>query len=97
MIFVLKKIDLLILSIIEFKYNRETIKYFEKKVLQTETERLKKEKENLLLKESIASLKRKLIKKDEELKQGTVVISENNTVILLITHRIVEYAQKMGV
>jgi len=42
-------------------------------VLQTESERLQKEKENLILKESITKLKRQLNEKDKELKSQAVI------------------------
>jgi hypothetical protein len=49
-------------------------------VLQTESERLEKEKENIILRESISKLKRQLNEKDRELRMGAINVSEIKSV-----------------
>jgi len=59
-------------------------------VLQTESERLEKEKENIMLRESISKLKRQLNEKDKELRMGAINVSEIKAVSFKQESRIVE-------
>lgn len=66
-------------------------------MLQTESERLEKEKENIILRESISRLKKQLHEKERELMIRATPVSDSKAVNILKYCRLVDYVIKMVV
>lgn len=83
---VIKRQKLPSLSILIIIY-RNQIKYFEEMVLQAESERLQKERENLILKQSVKDLKRKILEQEAKMsvapkREYTAICTKDSCLII---------------